>query len=113
MLTKHFHQDNTCPHIARVTNNHTKTFRWDTVIHPLYTPRDYYLPPELKKHLGGMNFRTGAELKEEVLSYQPSRCGGRVLQLRHEEHGTLPAKTHCCNSDYVKKSRKVRFLEMC
>lgn len=60
-----------------------------------------------------MNFRTGAELKEELLSYQPSRCGGKVLQLRHEEHGTLPAKMHCCNGDYVAKSRKVSFLEMC
>jgi hypothetical protein len=30
---------------------------------------DYHLFPELKKHLGETHFRTGEELKEEVLSY--------------------------------------------
>jgi hypothetical protein len=48
-------------------------FGWDTVTHLPYSPdiasSDYQLLPELKKHLGGTHFRTGEELKEEVLSY--------------------------------------------
>jgi hypothetical protein len=38
-------------------------------------PSDYHLFPELKKQLGGMHFRTGEELKEEVLSYLRGAAG--------------------------------------
>jgi hypothetical protein len=48
-------------------------FGWDTVTHPPYSPdiapSDCHLFPELKKHLGGTHFRTGEELKEEVLRW--------------------------------------------
>ncbi|XP_017791911.1 PREDICTED: histone-lysine N-methyltransferase SETMAR-like [Habropoda laboriosa] len=86
MLTKgvRFHQDNARPYIARVTTDLINKFGWDTVTHPPYSPdiapSDYHLFPELKKHLGGTHFRTGEELKEEVL--------------RHKEDGTPHAKMY-------------------
>jgi hypothetical protein len=59
-------------------------------------PSDYHLFPELKKHLGWTHFRTGEELKEEVLSYlrDAARRGGRVLRFRHKEDVTPHAKMH-------------------
>jgi histone-lysine N-methyltransferase SETMAR len=60
-------------------NRSINKFGWDTVTHPPYSPdiapSDYHLFPELKKHLGGTHFRTGDELKEEVLSYLHSAAG--------------------------------------
>jgi hypothetical protein len=74
-----FHQDNARPHIARVKTDLINKFGWDTVTHPPYSPyiapSDYHLFPELKKHLGGTHFRTGEELKEEVLSYLRGAAG--------------------------------------
>jgi histone-lysine N-methyltransferase SETMAR len=53
-----------------VTTDLINKFGWDTVTHLPYSPdiapSDYHLFPELKKHLGGMHFRIGEELKEEV-----------------------------------------------
>ncbi|KOC58751.1 Histone-lysine N-methyltransferase SETMAR [Habropoda laboriosa] len=81
MLTKgvRFHQDNARPHIARVTTDLINKFGLGTVTHPPYcpdiAPSDYHLFPELKKHLGETHFRTGEELKEEVLSYLRGAAG--------------------------------------
>jgi histone-lysine N-methyltransferase SETMAR len=81
MLTKgvRFHQDNARPHIARVTTDLINKFGWDTVTRKPYSPgiapSDYHLFPELKKHLGETHFRTGEELKEEVLSCLRSAAG--------------------------------------
>ncbi|GFR26868.1 hypothetical protein TNCT_211621 [Trichonephila clavata] len=54
-------------------------------------PSDYHLISKLKKHLGGMFFRTGEELKEEFLSY---RRGGRVIRFRYKADDTSHAKMH-------------------
>lgn len=64
-------------------------------------PSDYHLFLELKKHLGGMHFRTGEELKEKVLSCLLRRSG-RVLRFRHEEEVHRMRKGNL-NSNYVEK----------
>jgi histone-lysine N-methyltransferase SETMAR len=62
-----------------VTTDLINKFGWDTVTHPPYSPNiapsDYHLFPELKEHLDGTHFRTGEELKEEVLSYLRGAAG--------------------------------------
>ena len=74
-----FHHENARPHTVRVTTGLLNQFGWDIVTHPPYSPdiapSDYHLFPELKKHLGGTQFRTGEELKEEVLSYLRGAAG--------------------------------------
>lgn len=81
MFTKgvHFHQDSAHPYITLVTADLISKFRWDTVTHTPYSPdmppSDNHLFPELKKHLGGTDFRTKEELKEEVLSYFDGTVG--------------------------------------
>jgi hypothetical protein len=111
MITKgvRFHQDNARPHIARVTTDLINKFGWDTVTHPPYSPdvapRDYHLFPELKKHLGGTQFRTGEELT--------SRLGGRVLRFRHKEDGTPHAKMHLSQRRLCRKiGERLRFPKM-
>jgi histone-lysine N-methyltransferase SETMAR len=108
MLTKgvRFHQDNARPHIARVTTDLINKFGWDTVTHPPYSPdiapSDYHLFPELKKHLGGTNFRTGEELKEEVLSYLRGAagefCDSGIKKMVHRMQKCIDL-----NGDYVEK----------
>ncbi|GJQ83678.1 hypothetical protein Trydic_g14386 [Trypoxylus dichotomus] len=60
--------------VHRPRNNELiKRFGWNTATHPPYSldvaPSDYHLLPKLNKFLNGSHFRTGEELKGEVLSY--------------------------------------------
>jgi hypothetical protein len=72
-------KDNARLHVAHVTTDLINKFGWDTATHPPYSPdiapSDYHLFHELEKHLGGTHFRTGKELKEEVLSYLRGAAG--------------------------------------
>jgi hypothetical protein len=52
-----------------------------------------HLFPELKKHLGGMHFRTREELKEEVLSYDSG-----IKKVVHRMQKCIDL-----NGDYVEK----------
>jgi hypothetical protein len=74
--------------------------------HPPYSPdiapSDYHLFPELKKHLGGTHFRTGEELKEEVLGYLCGAAGefydSGIKKMVHRMQKCIHL-----NGDYVKK----------
>jgi histone-lysine N-methyltransferase SETMAR len=85
-------------------------YGWDTVTHPPYSPdiapSDYHLFPELKKHLGGMHFRTGEELKEEVFSY----LRGVAREFYDSSIKKIVHRMQKCidlNGDYVEKQGKV------
>lgn len=75
MLTKgvRFHQDNARPHTARVTNALLQQFGWENVLHPPYSPdvapSDFHLFPEMKKTLGGTQFKNDEEVQDAVLGF--------------------------------------------
>jgi len=56
--------DNARPHTANVNIDLIKTFGWEIIDHPPYSP-DVALS-DLKKHLGGKKFDTDAEVQKEV-----------------------------------------------
>ncbi|XKL61109.1 hypothetical protein PGB90_008166 [Kerria lacca] len=65
--------DNARPHVANVTQTLLKSFKWSVFEHPLYSPdlapSDYWLFPSLKRALGGIKFKTDAEVKEFVHAF--------------------------------------------
>jgi hypothetical protein len=67
-----------------------------------HSPSDYHLFPELKKHLSGTHFRTGEELKEEVLSYLRDAAGefydSDIKKMAHRMQKCIDL-----NGDYVEK----------
>ncbi|GJQ74871.1 hypothetical protein Trydic_g21707 [Trypoxylus dichotomus] len=102
ILTKrvHFHQDDVYPDTVRLTIDLTSKFRCVTATHlpysPDITPSDYYIFPELKKHLGGTHFKTEEELTKEVSSYEFYDLGIRKMVRRMQKCINL-------NGDYVEK----------
>lgn len=65
--------DNARPHTATATRDLLQRFRWQVLDHPPYSPdlapSDFHLFGPLKKHLGGLHFRTDAEVQQAVLTW--------------------------------------------
>ncbi|GFY03724.1 mariner Mos1 transposase [Trichonephila clavipes] len=77
--------DNARPHSAINTQNLIKSFGWEQIDHPPYSPdlapSDFNIFRYLKEFLGGRCFDTADEVKE----VQDWFTGGRRLRLRHTE----------------------------
>jgi histone-lysine N-methyltransferase SETMAR len=60
-----FLQDNYVPHEAVITHHKLADFHFEVLNHPAYSPdlspSDYYLIPNLKKHLEGRKFSSTEE----------------------------------------------------
>ncbi|GBM03122.1 Mariner Mos1 transposase [Araneus ventricosus] len=65
--------DNVRPHKASVTRDLVQRFRWNVLVHPLYSPdlapSDFHFFGPLKKYLAGRHFRTDAEVQEAVVKW--------------------------------------------
>ena len=68
-----FDQDNTPPHKAAVTMATIRDCGFEIVPHPPYSPdlapSDYYLFPNLKKHIGGQRYSTSEDVLSAVEGY--------------------------------------------
>lgn len=65
--------DNARPHVAAITKGRLKSFVWEILSHPPYSPdlapSDYHLFPFLKAELGGQHFDSREELQQAVHSF--------------------------------------------
>ena len=65
--------DNAAPHKARVSQAAIRECNFEQIPHPPYSPHmapsDFYLFPNLKKHLRGKRFSNDFELKSETLKW--------------------------------------------
>ncbi|GFX59316.1 histone-lysine N-methyltransferase SETMAR [Trichonephila clavipes] len=79
--------DNARPHSAINTQNLIRSFGWELIDHPPYSPdlapSDFHLFRHLKEFLGGKRFYTADEVKEEVQDWLSSQA--ERLRLRHRE----------------------------
>ncbi|GFW56834.1 histone-lysine N-methyltransferase SETMAR [Trichonephila clavipes] len=70
--------DNARPHSAINTQNLIRSFGWEQIDHPLYSPdlapSDFHLFRNLKEFLGGKRFDTADEVKEEVQDWLSSQA---------------------------------------
>ncbi|GFW45136.1 histone-lysine N-methyltransferase SETMAR [Trichonephila clavipes] len=70
--------DNARPHSAINTQNLIRSFRWEQIDHPPYSPdlapSDFHLFRYLKEFLGGKRFDTADEVKEEVQDWLSSQA---------------------------------------
>ncbi|GFW83103.1 histone-lysine N-methyltransferase SETMAR [Trichonephila clavipes] len=70
--------DNPRPHSAINTQNLIRSFGWEQIYHPPYspvlTPSDFHLFRHLKVFLGGKSFDTADEVKEEVQDWLSSQA---------------------------------------
>ena len=69
--------DNATPHTSRATKAALTRLKFDTLPHPPYSPDlapcDFYLFPNLKRHLKGTRFNSNDEVKEAVWSWLKSK----------------------------------------
>ena len=65
-----FHQDNAPAHKAKMTQDLLRSFKWEILEHPSYSPNlapcDFYLFPQVKKLLKGYHFKTEAEVRRQL-----------------------------------------------
>lgn len=70
--------DNARPHVANRTKDLIKSFKWETLDHPPYSPdlapSDYHLFLHLKKHLGGQRLQDDNEVKTFVMQWLTSQA---------------------------------------
>ncbi|GFW36389.1 histone-lysine N-methyltransferase SETMAR [Trichonephila clavipes] len=70
--------DNARPHSAINTKNLIRSFGWEQIDHPPYSPElspsDFHLFRYLKEFLGGKRFDTADEVKEEVQDWLSSQA---------------------------------------
>ncbi|GFT17399.1 histone-lysine N-methyltransferase SETMAR [Trichonephila clavipes] len=70
--------DNARPHSAINTQNLIRSFGWEQIDHPPYSPdfspSDFHLFRYLKEFLGGKHFDTADEVKEEVQDWLSSQA---------------------------------------
>ncbi len=68
--------DNARPHTAAETVSLIKSFKWNIVNHPAYSPdlapSDYHLFPNMKSHFAGSDFDNDEEIKDAVMTYLKS-----------------------------------------
>lgn len=101
-----FPQDNVRPHTVHVTTNLIEQFRSDIVTRPPCSPgivpNDYYIFPEMEKHLGRMHFATEEKLKDVILSYLRGAVGEFYgSDIKKLVHGMQ--KCISLNGNYVEK----------
>nr|CAH7761651.1 unnamed protein product [Callosobruchus chinensis] len=98
--------DNARPHVANRTKDLIKSFRWETLDHPPYSPdlapSDYHLFLHLKKHLGGQRLQDDKEVKTVVIQWLKSQAA-----VFYEEgiQKLVPRYDKCLNihGNYVEK----------
>lgn len=86
-----FHQDNAPAHKAGKTITKMDSLGFQLVPHPPYSPDlapcDFFLFPNLKKHLAGKKFKTNAEVIAEVEAYfeelDKSKYKEGIMMLEH------------------------------
>ncbi|GFY08860.1 histone-lysine N-methyltransferase SETMAR [Trichonephila clavipes] len=88
--------DNTRPHSAINTQNMIRSFGWEQIDHPPYSPdlapSDFNLFCYLKEFIGGRRFDTADEVKEEVQDWLSSQAadvydlGIQKLVERYDTH---------------------------
>ena len=70
--------DNARPHSALQTQNLIRSFGWEQIDHPPYSPdlapSDFHLFRYLKEFLGGKRFATDDEVKEAVVNWLSSQA---------------------------------------
>ena len=98
--------DSARPHVANRTKDLIKSFKWETLDHPPYSPdlapSDYHLFLHLKKHLGGQRLQDDNEVKTSVIQWLTSQAA------EFYEEGTqklVPRYDKCLNihGNYVEK----------
>ncbi|GFU71485.1 histone-lysine N-methyltransferase SETMAR [Trichonephila clavipes] len=87
---------NAKPHSAINTQNLIRSFGWEQIDHPPYSPdlapSDFHLFRYLKEFLGGKRFDTADEVKEEVQDWLSSQAadvydlGIQKLVERHDKY---------------------------
>ena len=72
-----FHHDNAPVHTARIVTELLRSYNWETLNHPRYSPDlapcDFYLFPKMKENLRGQRF----ESKEDIIT--ATKAALRVL----------------------------------
>lgn len=101
-----FHHDNARPHTANRTAALIEGFGWEMVSHPPYSPdlapSDFHLFTELKKNLGGTQFRTDEEVQNAVVGF----LNGQAAEFYDSGlKKWVPQMQKCIerNGDYVEK----------
>jgi histone-lysine N-methyltransferase SETMAR len=72
-----FHQDNTRPHVNKMTQRKIKELYWEILDHPQYSPdlapSDYHLLRSLQNHLNNKKFERFKEVNDAILVYFESK----------------------------------------